>query len=130
VFAVHLLDSRGQVVVRRRIRRVERQVVQPASQPVDNGRVAPAIVAAAELLRRATPELVVGDRRSRDADDGEVVREQSRLAQVVQRGQQLAPGEISGRAEDHHRAGRRRRRLAIVDLLGRRRTLSEDLCHG
>ena len=41
-------------------------------------------------------EILVGHRIARNSDDGELARQQIVLRQVVERGNQLAAGEIAG----------------------------------
>src|SRR6266699_6368389 len=57
---------------------------------------------AARLLG-VLPELLVGQRvlRRRGADDAVLLRQQPGRVQVEQAGQQLAPGQVAGRAEQH-----------------------------
>ena len=45
------------------------------------------------------------ERPAGDADDREVLRQQPGLLQVIERGQELALGEVAGRAEDDDDAG-------------------------
>ena len=45
---------------------------------------------------------LVAQGAARDADDGELVRQQPVLLEVEERGQQLALGQVARRAEDGH----------------------------
>jgi len=50
------------------------------------------------------PELLLRKFIHREPDDREILRYMVALAQVVERRNQLARGQVSGRAEDHHDA--------------------------
>src|SRR4029453_18738971 len=54
-------------------------------------------------VERGLPELLRGHRRARVADQREPLRQPPLQPQVPERGQQLAPGQIPRRAEDHGR---------------------------
>ena len=112
VVLVHGSDPCPELAVSRRARGVERQVVKAQHHPIHDRGIAVTVVAAEQVLLRLTPELVVGHARPCGPDHREVIGEQAGLPQVVEGRQQLAPGEVTGRAEDHHRAGRRLRRGA------------------
>ncbi len=47
----------------------------------------------------------VFERTAGDADYGEILRQETRLLKVIERGQELALGEVAGCAEDDHDAG-------------------------
>ena len=49
-------------------------------------------------------ELVVGEGRARDAHDGETGRQAPVVGQTIERGQELALGEVAIGAEDDHHA--------------------------
>ena len=68
--------------------------------------------------RRAFAELVRGEVVDGGADQTEPGRQQSLLGQVVERRQQLAVGEVPGRAEYHHHGGRGR--AVLVQPFGER----------
>ena len=53
----------------------------------------------------AIPEVVVGLFRARDADHGEVLRQEPPVRERVERGEELPFREVSGRAEDDEDAG-------------------------
>jgi hypothetical protein len=104
--AVDLLDFRAELAVRRGVLRVERHVMQPLHEPLHHVVVRRSPVRFFQVLDRLAPELIVGHRRARDADHTEVIADQVRLAQVVERRQELPLGQVARRAEDHHHAWR------------------------
>src|SRR5206468_10341330 len=87
-------------------------------------------LAAAELLdRRARLALVLLVRqvRARDADEVEALGQRALVGHVVDGGQQLAPREVAGRAEDRHRRGADRQAL---EARGQRVLLGGGLLDG
>ncbi len=52
---------------------------------------------------------------ARDADQLEALRQRPLVGEVVERGQQLAVGEVAGRAEDHQRRRMDRQALEPLD---------------
>jgi hypothetical protein len=57
-----------------------------------------------QRLARDLAEVLIGQRPSRETDDGRLGRQQSGAAEVVDGGQDLARGQVAGRAEDDDRA--------------------------
>ena len=55
-------------------------------------------------VARPLAEILFGEFVFGEAEDRELLRQEFVAGQVVERGQQLARGEIAGRAEDHHDA--------------------------
>src|ERR1700693_1575780 len=71
-----------------------------------------------DLFRRVLAKRVVGQVVDLRAHHAEAGREQALLGEVVERGQQLAPAEVAGRAEDDHQA--RFAHAVVVEPLGER----------
>ena len=57
-----------------------------------------------DALEQVGAELVVGQVAPREADDGELRRQEAAEQPVVERGSELALGEVAGRSADDHRA--------------------------
>ena len=84
---------------------------------------------ALQFLAQAVAPVVFTPRGDIDTDDGEVLRQQIGMREVVQGRHQQAMRQIAAGAEDHHRARTRKLRLSPwrgVDELRRARTW---ICH-
>ena len=84
---------------------VEREpdVGEPLEQPVEHGVVGLPARELLDRLAREVAELVVGLLAARDPDQVEALGQRPFVGEVVDRRQQLAPGEIPGGAEDDER---------------------------
>jgi hypothetical protein len=84
--------------------------------------------AAGELLDRTGGDLLefgVGDRLATEADEVEIRRQQAVVREVVDRGDELAGGEVAGGAEDHDDGRRRAAVLAQAVQEG----MTRGVCH-
>ena len=84
-------------------------------QPVEHLRVGRAARVLLDRLARHVAEVVVGLLAARDADQVEALGERALVGEVVERGQQLAAGEVAGGAEDDQRRRRDREPLEPLD---------------
>ena len=103
----------------------DRHVVHALEQALEDLVVGLAPRVAADRLARDLAELVVGLLAAGRADQVEALGQRALVGEVVERGQQLARGEVARRAEDDHRRRRDREPLqpldkrVVADLLGR-----------
>ena len=125
VLAVALVEARGER--REQLRRAER-----AGDDADARleRVPQALVERAARVRADRLVRVPTERRlvvaaAHDREQAEALRQPAVGEQVVDRGQQLARGEVAGRAEQHERRGRRQ---PLVDVLRERVRGRDDRC--
>ena len=100
-----LRQARGQARVEAGVADVARHIEQPLGEAVPHVGVEGGVFG--ELLdgfQHASAELRVGERRSRDAHDGETRRQPAVVSQAVEGRQELAPGEVAIGAEDDYHA--------------------------
>ena len=98
------IEEAGERLVGLRRFELAGKIAAAFEEPVDVGRA----VAALELLHalaQVIAKAVVADVTRRDADEREIVRQQSVAPQVAQGRHQQAAGQVARRAEDHQRAG-------------------------
>ncbi len=110
---VDLGEPLGQALVGRGVVEVAVDVVAAREDPVAHGGIDLAHRVAGEVLGLLGAPAGVVHARARDGDDRDVVAEEVRGREVVERGQELALGEVPGGAEDHDRAGPHRCRERI-----------------
>ena len=108
VLLVHLVEHRLEAVEAHRLREVEVLIRDPLGERAPGGlieRQDPAVL----LERRLdpVPERLVVERPAADGQHPELVRQQVRPPQVIERRQDLAMGQVAGRAEQdqHARVG-------------------------
>ena len=103
-----LVEQRGEAGVRQRIAELAGLIVERVAQLGPERLVDRHRRELDDVLRLLPTELVMTLRLACDADDRQLAREQAMSLQVVESGQQLAPGQVAGRSEDHDRAWFRR----------------------
>ena len=105
VFLVNLGEGLFELVVSGGIVEVSADITDAADEPfpqiVVDGAGGKLLEVFGDLLAR----IVVAHRIAADADDGKFARQQLLAGEVVERGNQLAAGQVAGKAEDHHDAG-------------------------
>jgi hypothetical protein len=100
-FAIQLGQSRGQAGIARRVLKIERVVVEPLGEAVPLGRLGGAGAAVAgHALAHLAAELVVARRSPRYPEHGEGHGQSVLELKRVERGNELAPGQVAGGAED------------------------------
>ena len=120
-----------QLVVGRGIVEISTDVIDAADKPfpqiVINGASGELLKVFGELLSR----IVVAHRTAAHADHGELARQQLLAGEVVESGNQLASGQVAGKAENHHDTWIGRASRLAVWLLLAERLLSHGFldCH-
>src|SRR5215469_10572943 len=102
---VELFESGFQLVIQLLIIEFGRDVVQPFAEPVPNLGINAAAGVMVDIVGKLLAKLVVRHLIVRHPDDGKIAREEIDFRQVVERGNQLAAGEVASRAKDNHNAG-------------------------
>ncbi len=98
-------QTRGEVLVEARVVDIAGDVEQPLGEGAPHVGIEGGVFG--ELLdgiEHLLAELIVRERRARDAHHGEPGREAAVVSEAVERRQELAAGEVAVRAEDDHHA--------------------------
>jgi hypothetical protein len=112
---VELLDDLAERAVGLVVVEGHGDVAHALEQPVEHLRVGLAARVGLDRLLHDLAELVVGLLAARGADQVEALGQRPLVREVVERGQQLALGEVARRAEDDHRRRRDRKALEALD---------------
>jgi hypothetical protein len=106
---VHVRQSLLDLLVDARLLDVTAEIEGALENPLPAGRIA-RLIGIGELLADPLAEVVVREGLPGNAEHGELIGQQPAPPQVVQRRNELPPGEIPGCAKDHHHRRRRRTR--------------------
>ena len=112
---VELVERLAQRLVDRRVVEHPRHVADLVEELVEDGRVGLAPRELLDGVLRLRAELLVGVVRARHADEVEALGQRALVGEVVERRQQLALGQVAGRAEDDQRRGVDRQPLEPLD---------------
>ncbi len=102
------LEELGELLVRRCVVELALVIHDAADERLpDRVLRGPVAAVGVNALAQVLAELLVAEGPARETHDGELGRQEAAQLEVVERGSELALGEIAGRAEDHHGAGLR-----------------------
>jgi hypothetical protein len=105
VIGIHFCQQFFQLLEGLRAAEVAGEVIHPALEPFFEVRIDLHVGKLLEILLQLRSKVVGRHGVFGDADDCEFLREKVILPQVVQGGNQLAPGEVTRGAENDHDAG-------------------------
>ncbi len=102
---VNFVEQVFQLQIEVLVAHVAAQVVNAADEPFPNAGVHLVGGELLDVFRNFVAEILVGQWRTRHADHGEFPRQQVVFRQIVERGNQLAAGQVAAGAKNHHGAG-------------------------
>ena len=105
VLGVHFVEGFFQARIKIGVFEIAVHIVQPAQEPLPKIAVHTVAGKLLDIVSDPLAEFVFRDLSARHPDHREFARQQLIGGQIVERRNQLAAGEVSGRAENHHGAG-------------------------
>ena len=119
-----LVDLRQKVLevgIQLVVTEIASEVIEALAEPLPKAVIDAFAAIRLDIVVNTFAKVIIRQLRAGHSDHGEFLREQSRSGQIVERGDQHAPRQISSRAKNYHDAGialladtrRRRGRLGL-----------------